>query len=112
MHLQATVAADEHARPEPAPAPPQAVEFRYTQTDGFVALLHEPGASLLVSTYQANKLLAVRGRSGRVVDPGPHLRPAHGPGGGRPAVGRTPNSQRLYQPDYPQQRMSFRSRSR
>src|SRR4051812_47934682 len=40
--------------------PPAPVEFRYTQTEGFVALLHELGASLLVSTYQANKLLAVR----------------------------------------------------
>ena len=39
---------------------PAAVEFRYTQTDGFPALLHELGESLLVSTYQANKLLAVR----------------------------------------------------
>jgi uncharacterized protein (TIGR03032 family) len=36
------------------------VAFRYTQTDSFVALLHELHASLLVSTYQANKLLAVR----------------------------------------------------
>ena len=36
------------------------VAFHYTQTDSFVALLHELGASLLVSTYQANKLLAVR----------------------------------------------------
>jgi uncharacterized protein (TIGR03032 family) len=41
-----------------APAAP--VEFHYTQTDSFVALLHELGASLLVTTYQANKLLAVR----------------------------------------------------
>jgi uncharacterized protein (TIGR03032 family) len=41
-------------------APPAPVEFRYTQTEGFVALLHELSASLLVSTYQANKLLAVR----------------------------------------------------
>jgi len=41
-------------------APPAAAEFRYTQTDGFAALLRELGASLLVSTYQANKLLAVR----------------------------------------------------
>jgi hypothetical protein len=37
-----------------------AVEFHYTQTDSFVALLQQLGASLLVSTYQANKLLAVR----------------------------------------------------
>jgi uncharacterized protein (TIGR03032 family) len=42
------------------PAPPAPVEFRYIQNDGFVALLHRLGASLLVSTYQANKLLAVR----------------------------------------------------
>jgi uncharacterized protein (TIGR03032 family) len=41
-------------------APPAPVEFRYTQTEGFVGLLRELGASLLVSTYQANKLLAVR----------------------------------------------------
>jgi uncharacterized protein (TIGR03032 family) len=41
-------------------APPAPADFRYAQTEGFVALLHELGASLLVSTYQANKLLAVR----------------------------------------------------
>lgn len=46
----------------PSPAsPPAPVAFHYTQTDSFVALLQELGASLLVSTYQANKLLAVRG---------------------------------------------------
>ena len=54
--------------PAPAPArpegPPPAAEFRYTQTDSFVALLRELGASLLVSTYQANKLLAVRAAGG------------------------------------------------
>src|SRR5882724_5007706 len=43
-----------------APAPPQAVPFHYTQTDSFVALLKQLGASLLVSTYQANKLLVCR----------------------------------------------------
>jgi uncharacterized protein (TIGR03032 family) len=36
------------------------VAFHYTQTESFVALLHELRATLLVSTYQANKLLAVR----------------------------------------------------
>src|SRR5438270_6672777 len=59
-------------RPEPSrdgpPAAPEAaataVEFHYTQTDSFVALLHQLGASLLVSTYQANKLLAVRAAGG------------------------------------------------
>jgi hypothetical protein len=40
-----------------APAP---VAFHYAQSDSFVALLHELRSSLLVSTYQANKLLAVR----------------------------------------------------
>ena len=34
--------------------------FHYTQSESFVALLQQLGASLLVSTYQANKLLAVR----------------------------------------------------
>jgi uncharacterized protein (TIGR03032 family) len=43
-----------------SPSPPAPVEFRYTQSDSFVALLHQLGATLLVSTYQANKLLAVR----------------------------------------------------
>src|SRR5262249_11608415 len=47
-----------------SPAATGAVEFRYTQTDGFVELLHRLGASLLVSTYQANKLLAVRAGGG------------------------------------------------
>ena len=39
---------------------PAAVEFRYTQTESFAALLKQLGASLLVSTYQANKLLVAR----------------------------------------------------
>jgi uncharacterized protein (TIGR03032 family) len=43
--------------PPPVPAP---VEFRYTQTDSFVAILHELRASILISTYQANKLLVAR----------------------------------------------------
>jgi uncharacterized protein (TIGR03032 family) len=41
-------------------APPAPVEFHYDQTDNFVALLHSLRSSLLVSTYQANKLLVVR----------------------------------------------------
>ena len=40
--------------------PPAPVEFRFTQSDSFVALLSQLRATLLVSTYQANKLLAVR----------------------------------------------------
>jgi uncharacterized protein (TIGR03032 family) len=36
------------------------VEFRYSQSESFVALLQQLGASLLVTTYQANKLLVAR----------------------------------------------------
>src|SRR6516165_9589511 len=50
--------------PSVSPTTPAAVEFRYTQTDRFVEVLHRLGASLLVSTYQANKLLAVRAGGG------------------------------------------------
>jgi uncharacterized protein (TIGR03032 family) len=42
------------------PAAPSAVPFHYSQTESFVELLHELGASLWVSTYQANKLLVIR----------------------------------------------------
>jgi uncharacterized protein (TIGR03032 family) len=48
----------------PTPAAPASVEFHYTQTESFVALLHQLGASLLVSTYQANKLLVARAAGG------------------------------------------------
>jgi hypothetical protein len=41
-------------------APPAPVAFHFTQTESFVALLRQLGASLLVSTYQANKLFVVR----------------------------------------------------
>src|SRR5262245_19270328 len=44
----------------PGTAPPTAVEFRYTQTDSFAPLLRQLNACLLVTTYQANKLLVVR----------------------------------------------------
>lgn len=42
------------------PAAPAAVEFRYTQTDDFAALLQQLRASLVITTYQANKLLVAR----------------------------------------------------
>jgi uncharacterized protein (TIGR03032 family) len=41
-------------------APPAAVEFHYQQTDNLAALLRQLNVSLLVTTYQANKLLVVR----------------------------------------------------
>src|SRR2546423_11466974 len=43
---------------------PTTVPFHYTQSESFVALLKQLGASLLVTTYQANKLLVVREASG------------------------------------------------
>src|SRR5262249_48585134 len=46
--------------PGASPAAPAAVEFRYTQTDSFPALLQQLGASLVITTYQANKLLVAR----------------------------------------------------
>src|SRR5436190_2863441 len=46
------------------PTAPAAVEFHYTQTESFVALLQQLGASLLISTYQANKLLVARAAGG------------------------------------------------
>src|SRR5947209_14021856 len=51
---------EDQSTPSVLPAAPAAVEFRYTQTDGFPALLQELGASLVVTTYQANKLLVAR----------------------------------------------------
>ena len=50
----------DESTPPAGTAQPPPVAFHYTQTDSFVTLLHQLGASLLVSTYQANKLLAVR----------------------------------------------------
>jgi uncharacterized protein (TIGR03032 family) len=42
----------------------RAVEFHYHQTDNFAPLLHQLNVSLLVTTYQANKLLVVRAAQG------------------------------------------------
>lgn len=53
------------AAPGSSPAP-ASVPFHYTQTDSFVALMHELRMTLLVSTYQANKLLAVRASGGGI----------------------------------------------
>ena len=41
----------------PAPVP---VEFPYSQTEGFPAVLRQLGASLVITTYQANKVLVTR----------------------------------------------------
>ena len=50
----------DQSTPSAPPTAPTAVPFHYTQTESFVALLQQLGASLLVSTYQANKLLVAR----------------------------------------------------
>src|SRR3954452_18322530 len=42
------------------PVRPEPVAFRYTQSDSFAALLQQLGVSLVVTTYQANKLLVLR----------------------------------------------------
>ncbi len=51
---------EDQSTPSVSPAAPASVAFHYTQTESFVALLQQLGASLLVSTYQANKLLVAR----------------------------------------------------
>jgi uncharacterized protein (TIGR03032 family) len=43
-----------------SPPPPAPDEFHYTQDESFVAVLQQIGASLLITTYQANKLLVAR----------------------------------------------------
>jgi uncharacterized protein (TIGR03032 family) len=65
-----SVSAISAAPPEPglatagATTVPTAVEFRYRQTESFPALLQRFDATLLVTTYQANKLLVVRAAGG------------------------------------------------
>src|SRR5438445_571425 len=60
----ARMEAGSHGRPTAPEAAPTAVEFHYTQSDSFTDLLRQLGASLLVSTYQANKLLVARAAGG------------------------------------------------
>jgi len=48
---------------EPPPRP-EPVAFNFTHTDGFTPLLRQLGVSLLVTTYQANKLLVLREQAG------------------------------------------------
>lgn len=62
MSFESAISSPERTHPatSPASAPLASVAFHYTQTDSFVSLLRQLGASLLVSTYQANKLLVAR----------------------------------------------------
>jgi uncharacterized protein (TIGR03032 family) len=62
MPFESTATSPGIALPATSPesAPPASVAFHYTQTDSFAALLQKLGASLLMSTYQTNKLLVAR----------------------------------------------------
>ena len=46
--------------PSAPPAASTSVEFRYTQSESFVDVLQQLGASLVITTYQVNKLLVAR----------------------------------------------------
>ena len=48
------------AQPSTSPSRPEPVAFNYTQSDAFAPLLKQLGVSLMVTTYQANKLLVMR----------------------------------------------------
>src|SRR3954467_14714103 len=52
----------QEARPQRSA--PQPVAFNYTQSDTFAPLLKQLGVSLMVTTYQANKLLVLREQLG------------------------------------------------
>ena len=52
------------AAPTPFDRALSGVEFHYTQTDSFPALLKQFGASLVVTTHQANKLPVARAAGG------------------------------------------------
>lgn len=62
MYFESVATSPEPTLPAttPSSAPLASVAFHYTQSDSFVSLLQQLGASLLVSTYQANKLLVAR----------------------------------------------------
>lgn len=50
--------------PVPAPTPPVPSEFRSTGTKSFARILEKTGCSLLVSTYQSGRLIALRSIEG------------------------------------------------
>ena len=53
-------------KPSATPAPPASVAFKFTQTETFAPLLKRLGLSVLVTTYQANKLLVLREQRGGI----------------------------------------------
>jgi hypothetical protein len=51
----ADAAREQFANGGSRPAPPAPVEFHYTQSDSFVALLHELGATLLIKALSVTR---------------------------------------------------------
>jgi uncharacterized protein (TIGR03032 family) len=66
MSSTATLEQRELTKPPMPPIadPPAPVAFHFAQSNSFAPLLAEVGVSLLVTTYQANKLLALREQGG------------------------------------------------
>ncbi len=62
--MSATSLAPTLEQVERSGSPPAPVAFHYTQSDSFAPLLKRLGISLLVTTYQANKLLVIREQQG------------------------------------------------
>lgn len=66
MSLANPDAQDVHSLHSAPPEAGTAVEFRYDHSECFSELLSELGVTLLVSTYQANKLLVIRAVRGGI----------------------------------------------
>jgi uncharacterized protein (TIGR03032 family) len=64
MSVLAVVPPRVPASPTPQRLPPEPVAFNFTQSDSFAPLLKQLGVSLMVTTYQANKLLVLREQQG------------------------------------------------
>lgn len=64
--MQHPIVPDENASHPPAGGAEVSSPFRYVFSRGFATLLEQLGVSLLLTTYQAGKLMAVRAREGKV----------------------------------------------
>ena len=64
MSLLMSAPRQELQQPPTADRPPEPVAFNYSQSDSFPPLLRQLGVSLMVTTYQANKLLVLREQAG------------------------------------------------
>ena len=64
MSLLMSAPRQELQQPPTVDRPPEPVAFNYSQSDSFPPLLRQLGVSLMVTTYQANKLLVLREQAG------------------------------------------------